>query len=47
MTDKVNLFDLKTQSKENLVKYLSFFKNKKEKFVKEVGYFIDDFQLSK
>lgn len=45
--DKLNIFDLEEGHKNLLGKYLSFFKSKQEKFVKEIKFEIEEYQDDK
>jgi hypothetical protein len=47
MTDKFNLFDLKQDNKTLLGKYVTFFKSKQDKFVKEIKLVVEDFKNEK
>jgi len=42
-----NIFDLTDSHKNLIAKYLTFFKSKQDKFVKEVKFSIDDFKDQK
>jgi hypothetical protein len=42
-----NIFDLQEAHKNLLTKYLTFFKTKQEKFVREVKFEIEDYQNQK
>ena len=45
--EKYNVFDLKEVHKVLLGRYLSFFKAKQDKFIKETKMFIEDFKCDK
>ncbi len=45
--DKLNVFDLEEAHKNLLSKYLTFFKSKQEKFVKEIKFEIEEHQDEK
>ena len=47
MNEKYNVFDLSEIHKNYFVKFLSFFKNKKERLIKEIKYEIEDFRTNK
>jgi hypothetical protein len=42
--DKLNIFDLEESHKNLLAKYLTFFKSKQEKFIKEIKFEIEEYQ---
>lgn len=46
-TIKYNVFDLSEEHKNLLGKYLSFFKSKQDKFIREVKCTVDDFKEQK
>lgn len=45
--EKFNIFNLEESHKNLLTKYLLFFKNKQDKFVKDINLEIEDFQNQK
>lgn len=47
MDDKYNVFNLQEGHKTLLVKYLSFFKSKQDKFSKEITSVVEDFTHDK
>ena len=47
MNEKYNIFDLSDTHKASFVKFISFFRNKKDRLTKEIKYEIEDFQDSK
>jgi hypothetical protein len=47
MEEKFNIFDLQEQHKNLLTKYLTFFKTKQDRFVKEIAASIEDFKDEK
>ena len=46
-TEKYNIFDLSESHKNLLGKYLTFFKLKQDKFIREVKGTVDDFKDQK
>jgi hypothetical protein len=44
MNDKYNIFELTENHKNLLTKYITFFKSKEEKFIKEIKHTINDFK---
>ena len=47
MNEKYNVFELKEIHKNLIIKFISFFKSKEEKFVKEIKHTFNDFKDSK
>jgi hypothetical protein len=47
LTQKYNIFDLAESHKSLLSKYLTFFKSKQDKFIREVKSTVDDFKESR
>lgn len=45
--EKYNVFDLQESHKTLLGKYLTFFKTKQDKFVKEIKLVVEDFKEQK
>jgi hypothetical protein len=44
MNEKYNIFELTENHKNLLTKFISFFKGKEEKFIKEIKHTINDFK---
>jgi hypothetical protein len=47
MNEKYNVFELSENHKNLLTKYISFFKTKQDKFVKEIKLTFNDFKEAK
>ena len=47
MNEKYNVFDLSESHKTSFVKFISFFRNKKDRLTKEIKYEIEDFRDNK
>ncbi len=44
MNEKYNIFDLSEIHKSYFIKYIGFFRNKKDRLIKEIKYEIEDFR---
>jgi len=47
MNEKYNVFDLSEIHKSSFIKYISFFRNKKDRLIKEIQYEIEDYRDTK
>jgi len=47
MNEKYNVFDLSETHKSSFIKFISFFRNKKDRLIKEIQYEIEDYRDSK
>lgn len=47
MNEKYNILDLSEIHKSSFLKFITFFRNKKDRLIKEIKYEIEDFKDSK